>query len=280
MQKGKKVNENIKMQNMEDISNHEGISDKFDELGPKECALADEMQDFEKKVESKKGNIEENKSEIQVNRSTGLDSINEKDKNPDHKKIDLKDKDKDKDHIDKNHEEAENNLALEDKSLCSFDIRNQSKDLNLGSFPNQSENSGNENIMLIPEEERKCDSESILIGKKINRENELQEQNRISEEEGINNYFGLDIDDYFNDINNREEGDDERLDISLFNIAEISCNTMRYNTNYSPHEENESELLTIENVLSGTYQQNSNVNSTSPESSPETATNNYYNIIN
>ena len=56
MQKGKKVNENIKMQNMEDISNHEGISDKFDELGPKECALADEMQDFEKKVESKKGN--------------------------------------------------------------------------------------------------------------------------------------------------------------------------------------------------------------------------------
>ena len=55
---------------------------------------------------------------------------------------------------------------------------------------------------------------------------------------------------------------------------------MRYNTNYSPHEENESELLTIENVLSGTYQQNSNINSTSPESSPETSTNNYYNIIN
>lgn len=274
MQKEKKEYDKRKIQSIEDISNHEGISDKFDELGPKESALADEMQDFEKKVESKKDNTEDNKSEIIENRSTGIESLTEKGKNPEHKKIHLKDKDKDKDDIDKNHEEAKNNLALEDKPLCSFDIPNQSKGLNSGSFSN-TEKSDNQNIILIPEEEIKYDSENNLIGKKINRENELQEKNRIAEEEEFNDYFGLDIDDYFNDLNNRDEGDDERLDNSLFNIAEISCNNMRYNTNYSPHIENESEFLSIGSVLFRIYQQNSNINLTSPETNPIIMTNNY-----
>lgn len=279
----KQVNENDKrtIQNIVEFSNHEGISEGYDELGPKECPLAEEMQDYEQKVEAKKKKADGNKSEFHEDKSTGIDSMTGKDKNSDHKKIDLKENRKDK-VINNQPVENKINLAHEDKFLCSFDNQNQKKDLNSISFQNQSEKSSKENVIFIPEEESKYNSESNLIGKKMIRESEHIEQRRNSEEDEINNNFGnfgLDIDDYFNNINNREEGDDERFDNSIFDLAEINCNQMRYNSGFSPHIENESEFLPIVNAPSGTYPLTSYINSTSPESNPETMINNY-NIIN
>ena len=273
MKKQANENDKSKIQNIVDISNHEGISEGYDELGPKECPLADEMQDYEQKVEAKKEKADGNLSEFHENKSTGVDSMTGKDKNSEHKKIDLKVNGNDK-IINSKSVEIKNNLAHEDKVLCSFDNQNQKKDFNSMFFQNQSGKSSKENVILIPKEESKYNSESNLIGKKMIRESELIDQRRISDEDEINNNSGSGIDDYFNNINTRDEGYDEIFDNSIFDLAEISCNQMRYNSGFSPHTENESESLSIVNAPSGTYSFTSYLNSTSPESNPETMINN------
>ena len=153
----KKENDDREIQNMVDTPHHEGISDRYDELGEKEeCPLADDMLDLEQKIESIKNNSEINKSELLEIRTTGVDSIIEKDKKQEVKSIDLKEKEK----------ELKIKLTPLEKALCSFDNQGESKDLNSGSSPNQPKISKNGNIIFIPEEESKYISESILVGKK------------------------------------------------------------------------------------------------------------------
>jgi hypothetical protein len=259
----KKENGCSEIQNMVDTPHHEGLSDRYDELGEKEeCPLADEILDLEQKIESIKNNSEINKSEFLEIRTTGVDSLIEKDKKQEVKSIDLKEKEKEK--------ELKIKLTPLEKALCSFDNQGESKDLNSGSSPNQPKKSKNGNIIFIPEEESKYISESILVGKKTKRENDLQEENNTSEEEKFND-FGY-LEDLFNNMNNGEGEVDERLD-EHFNFSEINCNIIRYNSNYSPHIEDiedESEFLARNQVSFGTYLQTCYSNSTSPGTSSKT----------
>lgn len=250
--------QNEKTQNI--VDNQEAISDKYDELGDKDCPLAYEMSDFDQK-EIKD---EENKSEFQE-KSTGEDSLIGENKNQVQIKIDLKEENKDKNNT-KNSGKSKINFAPEEKPLCPSDIQNYNKVLNSGSCPNQAGKSSNENVMIIPEEENNCDSEISLIGKKSQRENENEVQNKSSEDKEINAFDCIYFDDsfcLFNEMNNRDD-DDDRLENGI-NFPEICCNDNRYNIGYSPHLENESDFITIDHASSWTYQQDYNFSSTYSE---------------
>ena len=267
MNKEKKEIENEKIQSIADASNHEEISDRYDDFGEKECPLADEMLNLEQKDKAKNENSEVR--EILENKSTGVDSMIKQDKSEEHINIDLKKKDSCKD-FSKNSGEIKIKLTQEEKSSCTFDVLDHEKDLNSEPSSNQPKKSNNENVILIPEEENNNYSENILIGKKTNRENELQEERKPLEEVEFNNYDYLE--DLYNDMTYRDGEDGDRLESSLINFAEINCNIIRYNSGYSPHIEDiqdEPEFLTRDHAPFGTYLQTCYFNSTSHATSPK-----------
>jgi hypothetical protein len=265
MNKEKKEIGNEKIQSMVDISNHEEISDRYDDFGEKECPLADEMLSLEQKAKNENSEVRE----ILGNKSTGVDSMIKQDINQEHINIDLKEKDSCKD-FSKNSGEIKINLTQEEKALCTFDGLDHEKDLNSEPSSNQPKKSNNENVILIPEEENNNYSENILIGKKTNRENELQEERKPLEEVEFNNYDCFE--DLFNNMTYRDGEDGDRLESSLINFSEINCNIIRYNSDYSPHIEDiqdEPEFSARDHAPFGTYLQSCYFNSTSHGTSPK-----------
>ena len=266
MNKEKNEIGNEKIQSMADNSNHEGISDIYDDFGEKECLLADEMQKLEEKDKAKNENSEV--SEILGNKSTGMDSMIKQAKSQEHINIDLKEKDRIKD-FSKNSGEIKIKLTQEEKALCTFDDLDHEKDLNSEPSSNQPKKSNNENAILIPEEENNYYSESILIGKKTNRENELQVERKPQEEVEFNDFDFFE--DLFNNMTYKDGEDGDRLESSLIDFSEISCNIIRYNSGYSPHIEDiqdEPDSLTRDHAPFGTYLQTFYFNSTAHGTNP------------
>ena len=265
MNKEKKEIGNEKIQSMVDISNHEEISDRYDDFGEKECPLADEMLSLEQKAKNENSEVRE----ILGNKSTGVDSMIKQDINQEHINIDLKEKDSCKD-FSKNSGEIKIKLTQEEKALCTFDGLDYDKDLNSEPSSNHPKKGNNENAILIPDEENNYYSENILIGKKTNRENELQVERKPQEELEFNDYD--DFEDLFNNMTYRDGEDGDRLESSLINFAEINCNIIRYNSGYSPHIEDiqdEPDFLTRDHAPSGTYLQTCYFNSTAHGTSPK-----------
>jgi hypothetical protein len=163
-------------------------------------------------------------------------------------------------------------LTQEEKALCTFDGLDYDKDLNSEPSSNHPKKGNNENAILIPDEENNYYSENILIGKKTNRENELQVERNPQEEIKFNDYDYDYFEDLFNNMTYRDGEDGDRLESSLINFSEISCNIIRYNSGYSPHIvdiQDEPDFLTRDHAPSGTYLQTCYFNSTAHGTSPK-----------
>lgn len=210
--------------------NQEEKDEQYNELAKKDCPFEKVISNLEKKFDDEINEVKKNKSEVPEIKSTGVDSTIEEKKNIMKKVIDLEEKNKVKNII-KNTGDA--NI----KSLNSSTYQNQKKGLNLESSPNQPEKLINENIILIPEIKTNFDSESILIGNKIKRENESQVQDKTPKEDLLSKCIGDEIPE--NQINN---------------YIRVISNRARHNIPNSPQEESESVFLTRNHVSSGTCQ--------------------------
>lgn len=213
--------------------------------------------------EVKGKNAEENKSEISEAKSTGEGSIIVEEKKSvvvvkgeDYAKI-----------IIKNPGETKNNFSSEKIALNSSDNQIQSKELNSGASPKQPEKPSNENMALYQKEENNYDSESCLIGNKIKRESESQEQSESSEEKE-NNSYSSDIesnkDNSSYDMTN-SDGDD-LTENQINESTKTSSNRKRFNTEL-PKRVNESDSLTRDHDSFGLYQQTCYTESSIPLSS-------------
>ena len=164
--------------------------------------------------------------------------------------------------------EAKNNFSSEKKALNSSDNQIQSKELNSGASPKQPEKPSNENMALYQKEENNYDSESCLIGNKIKRESESQEQSESSEEKENNSYSS---DNESNKDNNsshdmaNSDGDD-LTENQINESTKTASNRKRFNTEL-PQRVNESDSLTRDHDSFGLYQQTCYTESSIPLSS-------------